>query len=620
MAQYCGTMAENSGDTAVLRLYSTIEANHESHNSLRISNSKSLPSAVDNDSLSPGGNFQSDTLTTSQPSQLDTQDDVSASPYCEECFYCPECSDHSDCESCVECETCIECDDCEIMMERTRRCSTGMTGEADGMTHCHRTTSSNSALLQHSGDDGWMDFVNIPQDADVTGDQNSAANNTILGALEQDASTTVQSDLLFMDGNSPSNFSTGFLTTEGYTEEASNATTGCYLVAEPLIELRILNLSDLFGVGQQFDGIPLNYGDKAAISASPTLVVDDDALFRYTSQAAEIVNAAAVGDARIPVIQPPLPAYIPAQARPATYPVENSLRPTVDTSRGPVTQDAIGGNAHSGQQQPPMPTHIGYPSTSDGNWQAPSLVRPAHPYNPDVVPDPYAQNPHAGNLANGSLATSTAPPPPGFAFHDAPSTRASGPSDAMASAHPLRLVRNTYAHAIMVANPTNANHDLLVTTRPATRPARARKICGNSLPAKKTCAYCPDKGPFDASGLAKHKNSLEHQKALGAANPTRKYACPYCEKRFPRQDHIKRHVLKAFRRANDNANNTIVVPPKCPVLRKKDAEGQQGVWEWELEANGSYALIKDRGKRNPFMMPIGYKANMKRIYGGRHGQ
>jgi hypothetical protein len=53
--------------------------------------------------------------------------------------------------------------------------------------------------------------------------------------------------------------------TEGYTEGASNATTGCYLVAEPFIELRLLNPSYLFGVGQQFDGIPLNYGDTATI-------------------------------------------------------------------------------------------------------------------------------------------------------------------------------------------------------------------------------------------------------------------------------------------------------------------------------------------------------------------
>lgn len=477
-----------------------MEPNHESHNSLRNSNAKSLPSALDKDSPSPGNNFRSSTLTTSQPSQLDLQGDASTSSYCEECFYCPECSDHSDCESCVDCETCIECDDCEIMMERSRRYTTGMMGEADGMMHYNNTTSSDSALLQHSGDDGWMDFVNIPQDADVTGDQNLPANDAGLGGLKQNASNTVQAGFLFLDDNSPSNFSTGFPTTEGYTEGASNATTGYYLVTEPFIELRLLNPPDLFGVGQQFDGIPLNYGDKATISTSSTLAVDDDAQFRYIFQAAGIVNAAATGDAKMPAMQSPLPAYLPAQAMPVAYPAVESLAPTVD------------------------------------------------------------------------------------------------------------------------ANPPNSNHDPRPTTRAAARPARARKARGNSPSAKKMCAYCPDKGPFDASGLAKHNNSLEHQKARGAANPTKKYACPYCERRFPRQDHIKRHILKIFKRAKDDANNVIVVPPKCPVLQKMDVDGEQSVWEWELEGNGNYALLKDRDGRNPFKMPIGYKARMRQTYGGRHGQ
>jgi hypothetical protein len=112
------------------------------------------------------------------------------------------------------------------MMERSRRYTTGMMGEVDGMMHYSNTTSSDSALLQHSGDDGWMDFVNIPQDADVTGDQNLPANDAGLGGLKQNASNTVQAGLLFLDDNSPSNFSTGFPTTEGYTEGPSNATTG----------------------------------------------------------------------------------------------------------------------------------------------------------------------------------------------------------------------------------------------------------------------------------------------------------------------------------------------------------------------------------------------------------
>jgi hypothetical protein len=169
----------------------------------------------------------------------------------------------------------------------------------------------------------------------------------------------------------------------------------------------------------------------------------------------------------------------------------------------------------------------------------------------------------------------------------------------------------------MVANPLNSTHRPTATTRPAARLARRKKTPGNCPVAKKTCPYCPDKGPFDASGLAKHNNSLEHQKARGAAIPTKKYACPYCRKRFPRQDHIKRHILKVIKAANDS---NVVVPPKCPVLQKKDADGEQGVWEWELEANGSHALLKDRNERNPFMMPVGYKARMKQTYGGRHGQ
>jgi hypothetical protein len=393
------------------------------------------------------------------------------------------------------------------MLETMRRYTTGMRGEVDGIMHYNNTTSPHSAPLQHSGDDGWMDFVNIPQDADVTGDQNSPANDAALGGLKQDASTTVQAGLLFLNDNSASNFSTGFPTTEGYTERASNTTTGCYLVAEPFIELRLLNSSDLFCVGQQFDGIPLSYGDKATISASPTLAVDDDTFFRRIFQTAGIVNAAAVGDAKMPAMQSPLPTYLPAQPMPVTYSANNNHDPLMATR--PTTHST---------------TH---PTT-----------------------------------------------------------------------HPITRP----------------------TTRPATRPARARKARANSPPAKKTCAYCPDKGPFDASGLAKHNNSLEHQKARGAANPTKKYACPYCGRRFPRQDHIKRHVLKVFKGANDDANNNVVVAPKCPVLQKKDADGEQGAWEWELEGNGNYALLKDRNGRNPFKMPVGYKACMKRTYGGRHGQ
>jgi hypothetical protein len=486
-------MGKILGEIATPGPYSTMEPNYESHNSLRNSNAKSLSSTLDKGSLSSGNKFRPTTLTTSQPSQLDLQGDASTSSYCEECFYCPECSDHSDCESCVDCETCIECDDCEIMMETTRRYTTGMRGEVDGIMHYNNTTSLHSAPLQHSGDDGWMDLVNIPQDADVTGDQNSPANDAALGGLKQDASTIAQSGLLSLDDNNASNFSTGFPTTGGYTEGASHAATRCYLVAEPFIELRLLNPPYLFGIGQQFDGIPSNYGDKAAISASPTLAIDDDTFFRRIFQAAGIVNAAVVGGAKMPAMQLPLPAYLPAQPMPVTYPANNNHDPPVTT-------------------------------------------RP-------------------------------------------------------------------------------------VTTRLATRPPHARKARGNSPAAKKTCAYCPDKGPFDASGLAKHNNSLEHQKARGAANPTKKYACPYCGRRFPRQDHIKRHVLKVFKRANGDANNNVVVvAPKCPVLQKRDADGEQGAWEWELEGNGSYALLKDREGRNPFKMPVGYKANMKRTYGGRHGQ
>jgi hypothetical protein len=115
---------------------------------------------------------------------------------------------------------------------------------------------------------------------------------------------------ILSDDNNASNFSTGFPTTEGYTEGASNATTGYYLVAEPFIELRLLNPSYLFGVGQQFDGIPLNYGDTATISVSPTLAVEDDTFFQRYFQAAGIVNAAAVGDAKMPAMQSPLPADV----------------------------------------------------------------------------------------------------------------------------------------------------------------------------------------------------------------------------------------------------------------------------------------------------------------------
>jgi hypothetical protein len=139
--------------------------------------------------------------------------------------------------------------------------------KAYGMTCYNDATSPNSALLQQSGDEGWMDLVNIPQE-------------------------------------------------------------------DP---------SDFFGVGQQFDAIPSNYGDQAGISGSPTLVGDDDVLFRRIFQTAGIVDAAAIWDAGMPTIQSPLPAYLPAQAMPVAYPTENSLAPTVDTYAAHLANDSLPG-------------------------------------------------------------------------------------------------------------------------------------------------------------------------------------------------------------------------------------------------------------------------------------
>jgi hypothetical protein len=126
------------------------------------------------------------------------------------------------------------------------------------------------------------------------------------------------------------------------------------------------------------------------------------------------------------------------------------------------------------------------------------------------------------------------------------------------------------------------------------------------------CAVC-NKGPFDASALAKHRNSARCKKAAGKT-PVGKYACPYCAHTFPRQDHLKRHLLKVIR--HDNSEK----PPTCERLRARNAEGQV---EWEVEMDpktGALRLHKDKGAKCHYHMPRDYKQYMQSNYGGRHGQ
>jgi hypothetical protein len=133
-----------------------------------------------------------------------------------------------------------------------------------------------------------------------------------------------------------------------------------------------------------------------------------------------------------------------------------------------------------------------------------------------------------------------------------------------------------------------------------------------SATVTRLCSIC-NKGPFDASALAKHKNSAKCQKAAGKT-PMGKYACPYCAHTYPRQDHLKRHLLKIIR--PDNSEK----PPTCEDLRTRDANGQID-WETEMDPKtGAFRLHEDKGVKCRYQMPRAYKQYMQTHYGGRHGQ
>ena len=86
--------------------------NERSDDASECPNTSLFHTANKNTHFSVGNDLRSVTLTTSQPSQLEIQADISTFSFCEDCFYCPECSNTSDCESCCDVENCFDIFDC----------------------------------------------------------------------------------------------------------------------------------------------------------------------------------------------------------------------------------------------------------------------------------------------------------------------------------------------------------------------------------------------------------------------------------------------------------------------------------------------------------------------------
>ena len=187
-----------------------------------------------------------------------------------------------------------------------------------------------------------------------------------------------------------------------------------------------------------------------------------------------------------------------------------------------------------------------------------------------------------------------------------------GPTAYQMAADWALLVHPPYAPAYPV--PTAARE---TPPGPALAPVPAPAHTGGphkaaKATATKRCNIC-DVGPFDASALAKHKNSAKCQKAAGK-DPVGKYACQYCERTFPRQDQVKRHIRKVILSANEEK------APQCEGLRNADERGEV-VWELEVDPKtGVLRLYGEKGKKCPYKMPQDYKQYMLTMYGGRHGQ
>jgi hypothetical protein len=209
-------------------------------------------------------------------------------------------------------------------------------------------------------------------------------------------------------------------------------------------------------------------------------------------------------------------------------------------------------------------------------------VDPASTYNPRPVQPPCPQACNARPSANYTLGVAT-------------------------PANYTLAVATPENYTLAVAAPEN--YALAVAT-PASYDGGPQTATGST--SKKCCDIC-GKGPFDASALAKHKNSDSCQRAAGR-EPVGKYQCPYCQKGRPRQDHVKRHILKVVR--PDGSEK----PPACEELRKLD---ETGLMQWEFETDpktGAYRLHKEGRQTCRYKMPRNYKKWMQDCYGGRHGQ
>jgi len=536
---------------------------------------------------SPAIEFRSTTLTPSQTgTQFDSRSDRSISAFCEECFYCPECSDKSDCESCFDQESCADC---------LRDCK-----QCDEMAAC--PPSLLSMENTHRGYDKFAFSTAIDDTYLTYGDFNYApslmlshvANNTPKEEPEFD-----DSEFIVYDGPS---------TSEEQDSVAAQADSSTLLPHDgsnhPTTEIREDTIADtlpaeqrsidptpfefpdlLTGCGTQFENAFATYGGDAFLSTlSPTSIdqiqhhnggFDTHVDASLLPSSAQIYKSAIDSGSGYPVPAMPL---IPQS------PFSTTLPANITQAQPRMTSYDAGTI---------MPLNLqGYLGTA----MSPAFASTQPTAHPDLF----------GNVIQVGLSTqasSTTLPPQGSSGLPFPG---SGPYGYPTHANYPPPEQQPYVPAYPAPTPTN-------TTLASLGPGRVGgSQTAPAATATRLCTIC-NKGPFDASALAKHKNSARCQKAAGKT-PVGKYTCPYCAHAYPRQDHLKRHLLKIIRADHS------VKPPTCEDLRARDANGQI---EWETEKDPKTGRLRrhdNKGAKCCYQMPRAYKQYMQNNYGGRHGQ
>lgn len=592
------TGVESPTDGDIRDASTTLECNNVSTNIAECAPAKRLLYSYKEGQSPLRNEFHSSTVTTSQLSQFDLQADTSISSYCEECFYCPECSDNSDCQSCLDCESCIDCSECE-------ECN-----DMENFTHIDSTRT----IIDHSTRDSelWRGW-NL--DPSLRTDGEEAEDPAYDDYLVQPELENVENRATKVSSSST------FSATRQYAQVTSNTTLECYQSANGSIDPGLLvnhtpgATSDwVRGVGQQFDQIPSSNGQEPSSTSDLVNLDFEDVL----------ISQLTVGNLETTAMTSPqswcrsttTALLFRTSQQSWSYPAANAETPLVQSSHCPAT---MGPEARS---LPPS----GYVSATTGRQES-ELDSYIYDYASQVPAndlDPAAMHrPVRGPLDRTSF---------GFGAYGYPVPASNlepvGPSQQAS------LAGKAHGYPAPLSNPGPVRH------HPAQHSATPYNIptAATSAPRRRTrtvtvsavarfCDVC-NKGPFNASALAKHKNSIECQKTLGAT-PVGKYKCPYCPKRFPRQDHIKRHVLKIVRADGSSK------PPTCEELRKLDAQGRVA-WQWELEKDGTHRLHKESGPcvggtckagtctvpnhTSRYQMPLNYKKGMQEVYGGRHGQ